>query len=71
MKLGTYIMAPEPTSLAYSQIHPIGNTNTAASQIVNNLNITSLPEPIIMKCGMYIMLPKTISMMYFTNPAHQ
>jgi hypothetical protein len=30
-----------------------------------------MPEPIIMKLGVYIMAPDPISMAYFINPAHQ
>jgi hypothetical protein len=27
-----------------------------------------MPEPIVMKFGMYIIIPKAIPMVYFTNP---
>jgi hypothetical protein len=30
-----------------------------------------MPEPIVMKLGMYIMAPEPISMAYFINPSHQ
>jgi hypothetical protein len=30
-----------------------------------------MPEPIFMKCGMYVMAPESISVVYFINPSYQ
>jgi hypothetical protein len=45
------------------------NTNIITSQIVeaNTLNITRMPEPIVMRLGMYIMPPEAISTAYLIS----
>jgi hypothetical protein len=64
LKLPESQPVPIITTHPNGELHksPINNTNTGASQIVaaNNLIITQISQPIVMKLGIYITSPKTI-----------
>jgi hypothetical protein len=58
MKLGMYIMTPRPSQRHTSSIPPVSNPNIETSHSncrSNNLNITWMPQPIVINLGTYIM----------------
>lgn len=59
MKFGIYILPPQTITAAcfINSTPPLSNTNP----VLNNLNITLKPEPIVMELGIYVMPPKAIS----------
>jgi hypothetical protein len=61
--LYVYIMPPEVISVAYI-IAPSHEQYSLSKYWCNTLNITRMPELIVMGLGMYIIPPEAISMVY-------
>jgi hypothetical protein len=62
-----------PSQQCTSCISPISNTNTTASHIIEVIPLILLwiPEPTVMKLGMYILPSEVISTVYLINYSHQ